>query len=1131
MNRRSPRAGSLALAGLFALALCSLPAAAPAQTDDLIGLWFGAPASGVNEGTAGTFPHFDTGYLVLESPTLPDIGGWELRLATEGPVTVVGWQLTGQAVNFESPPQFVVGLGSPLPADAQVVLASCEFMLSEDAPVTFALHPVYTPSLPGEMSYIPYSQDKEPLTPLRTVTGLPDVAWYNASTPVCDVGATSLAWDGVPTGIVATRWVTVANVGGGVLGFTPQVLGDAPFTLVSPGTRNVAAGQQVAVGVQFASGTVGEFSGTLDLGTGCGTVHLWARAREPVVSVRPYPESMDFGDVVVGESRSRTVRVTNDGEVAVVVDPVLPDSCAAFALLTSGPDTLAPGAHVDVGARFAPASVGFAGCSLVLGDGLPTVPMSGVGMDVTSPHIVLTPTSVDFGDVAVGNSVRRDVTVSNDGTDMAQFQIGLPASCSDFSVEPAGTHSLAAGSWMNVRVRFTPTATGPSSCTVSLGEGMPTIPLAGSGVDDDGVVRLQPTLVDFGGVAVGSWTERTVTVINETFGTVELAPDAGDPATGFSLTGSPASIVLSPGARHTLTLKFQPVVLGLHEGTLAFGEGLPTAALRGTGETPTEGWLVEPTSIDFGNFSVTAAFTDRDVLITNLGNQQQTLTIDLEEDILGPYNMLYGGQVTIFPGRTHRVLIRFSPEVPGVYDAELLVDDIATIPITGTGVTDAPRCFVHAGSLEFGTVLTGATAVASTYVTNTGNTALDLDPRAQCDDFLYAGGPFRLDSGQTVELDVAFNPTSAGEQICVLDLGESLCAKVVLYGEGSDSLVPDHDLVGVWFDEDLTTGIRDDLAVGEAVPAWLAMLNPSRPEGIGGWELRLDLGDGLELTGHALAGQAFNIETAPEFFVGLGTPLPWAPEIVLATFEFTVTDTELHAVDLVPLWQPSIPDGLAYVYGEEFQLAEMHPVSGVPSVAWLSAAAPVAVTAPAPAAVLADGRVELRWPVPSDGADGCHVYRAVGGDETRLTAVPLRPRAGGYLYVDDPADLPAGASVAYSYGVLRGGAEIARSPAASVQLPGAGVLATRLLPNRPNPFNPETEIRFELRRAGSVRLGVYDVAGRRVAVLADGVRAAGGHHVTWRGRDDAGRLLPSGAYYVRLETAEGRDTRKVMLLK
>lgn len=91
--------------------------------------------------------------------------------------------------------------------------------------------------------------------------------------------------------------------------------------------------------------------------------------------------------------------------------------------------------------------------------------------------------------------------------------------------------------------------------------------------------------------------------------------------------------------------------------------------------------------------------------------------------------------------------------------------------------------------------------------------------------------------------------------------------------------------------------------------------------------------------------------------------------------------------------------------------------------------------------------------------------------------------------------------------------------------------ATRLLPNVPNPFNTGTEIHYELLNAGRVSIAVHDLAGRRVALLRDRFQTAGGDFVTWSGTDTAGRPLPSGAYYVRLEANGHRDTRKILLLK
>ena len=86
--------------------------------------------------------------------------------------------------------------------------------------------------------------------------------------------------------------------------------------------------------------------------------------------------------------------------------------------------------------------------------------------------------------------------------------------------------------------------------------------------------------------------------------------------------------------------------------------------------------------------------------------------------------------------------------------------------------------------------------------------------------------------------------------------------------------------------------------------------------------------------------------------------------------------------------------------------------------------------------------------------------------------------------------------------------------------------------NVPNPFNPKTEIRFNLPRYLPVWLTVHDLAGREVRVLADGqVMNAGQNGVFWDGRDHSGRQSPSGSYLVKFEAGDERSVRKIMLLK
>ena len=90
---------------------------------------------------------------------------------------------------------------------------------------------------------------------------------------------------------------------------------------------------------------------------------------------------------------------------------------------------------------------------------------------------------------------------------------------------------------------------------------------------------------------------------------------------------------------------------------------------------------------------------------------------------------------------------------------------------------------------------------------------------------------------------------------------------------------------------------------------------------------------------------------------------------------------------------------------------------------------------------------------------------------------------------------------------------------------------TRLLRNYPNPFNPATRIVFRLDRDAQATLRVFDVHGRLVRTLVDSYLAAGPRTVEWDGRDDRGRPLASGTYYMRLQGGGTYVTRAVSLLK
>ncbi len=82
----------------------------------------------------------------------------------------------------------------------------------------------------------------------------------------------------------------------------------------------------------------------------------------------------------------------------------------------------------------------------------------------------------------------------------------------------------------------------------------------------------------------------------------------------------------------------------------------------------------------------------------------------------------------------------------------------------------------------------------------------------------------------------------------------------------------------------------------------------------------------------------------------------------------------------------------------------------------------------------------------------------------------------------------------------------------------------------PNPFNPSVRARIRLERGGPLRVAVYDLAGRQVAVLASGEFPSGSYEVRWDGLAD-GRPAAAGLYLMRVEAPGVRLQRKLMLIK
>jgi hypothetical protein len=183
-------------------------------------------------------------------------------------------------------------------------------------------------------------------------------------------------------------------------------------------------------------------------------------------------------------------------------------------------------------------------------------------------------------------------------------------------------------------------------------------------------------------------------------------------------------------------------------------------------------------------------------------------------------------------------------------------------------------------------------------------------------------------------------------------------------------------------------------------------------------------------------------------------------------------------------------------------------------------------------------RHEITWQAAAPGSaalTGYHVERSVGdGAWERLTATALgleiraftieetsRDKTCYRVVIGDRLGLASTGDVACAYFK---DAEIEMTPA-KAEPPARGFEMSV----GPNPFNPTTTVRLHLQDAVRVHAVLYDVSGRRVRTLLDGVLPAGEHRAVWDGRDAHGGRAASGIYFLRLQAGNERRTAKLIL--
>lgn len=188
---------------------------------------------------------------------------------------------------------------------------------------------------------------------------------------------------------------------------------------------------------------------------------------------------------------------------------------------------------------------------------------------------------------------------------------------------------------------------------------------------------------------------------------------------------------------------------------------------------------------------------------------------------------------------------------------------------------------------------------------------------------------------------------------------------------------------------------------------------------------------------------------------------------------------------------------------------------------------PVAVVLAKFEAVRDENGAKLSWTV-AEAHDhlGFNVYREMDGGARMILNEGLLTGQMEYEFVDDTIT-EEGATYWLQEvdraGITKWLGSINLEPASSKPV------IAELRAAHPNPFNASTTLEFSLSGTRPVHLAVYDIQGRKVATLLDGVQDAGTHSVTWDGKSDGGVAASSGFYFFKLQADGVIKNQKVVL--
>src|SRR5580704_870321 len=392
----------------------------------------------------------------------------------------------------------------------------------------------------------------------------------------------------------------------------------------------------------------------------------------------------------------------------------------------------------------------------------------------TGPSIEISPSTVSFGDLAVGQSATKTVTVTNNGTEELTVS-GISVTGTGFSASgPKLPMSLSAGQSASISAVFKPTAGTADTGTITIAsnaDGSPSrIALSGTGTTTSATeLTATPSSVSFGSVAVGSEATQTIQLANTGSAAVAISKVAFS-GTGVSVSGVTAPMTLDGGKSTSLTVTYKPTSPTTLTGSISITSNASDPSMViGINATATSSTLAAtPSSVSFGNV-VVGSNTTQTIRLQNIGTSEvkiSAITPSVSSIALSGVTT----PIDLAPGTSATLTAAYKPTAAGSVTGKITVTSNAVgsptiVDLSATAAAAAVQLTPSASSLSFGSVTVGSSGTSQLTVKSTGNTNATISKVTVSGTGFVLGSSAAsviLDPSQTESYTVNFDPKAAG---------------------------------------------------------------------------------------------------------------------------------------------------------------------------------------------------------------------------------------------------------------------------------------------------------------------------------------------------------------------------------